>query len=228
MSGSLPAKVDQKSGGSASQATPQAQPPVNKALWRALLLPSLIFLALSIGAYFILPVRDAFLSGKTQGNYLLFSIYSVASPYFWTGAIAAVLFFLMLVFSIARTAARKEWRYWQRLLGLIALMAGSVMFGLTGFPEFGVRSRAAGSVTYGNYNYHLFVQTMPATPGTNLRMSIFVCDPPNIACQRFHRADLELGLGERVPPLDQLRIQVDGIFVVVRSNSPTILTKIQP
>jgi hypothetical protein len=224
MPDSLSTNFDQKTDG----LSVPAKPLVNKALWRALLLPSLIILALSVGAYLLLPVRDAFLSGQTEGNYLLLSIFSVASPYFWTGGIAAVVFFLMLLLSIARTAARKEWGYWQRLLGLIALTASGIMFGWTGLPEFGVSSRDAGSVTFGNYNYHLFVQTMPATPGTNLRMSIFVCDPPNIACQRFHRADLEYQSGERIPPLDQLRIQVDGIFVVVRSNSQTILTKIQP
>jgi hypothetical protein len=168
------------------------------------------------------------MSGDTTGSYTLFAPYSTVSPYFWVGGPLAALFALSFIISIARTIARREWGYWQRLLGLLALTAAGVLFLLTGLPEIGSAGRDAAVANYNGRDYHLFAQTIPAAPGTDLRFSIFECDPAGVTCQRVHRDDIEYPAGERVPPLEVLRMEVYGIFLAVRPNSPEILTKYQP
>ncbi len=200
----------------------------NTLLWRILLLPSILILGAAIGLYELLPARDAFLRGETTGSYLLFASYSSYSPKFWMGGIASAVFAIGFLLALVRTVARGEWVYWQRLLGLLALTAGGVLLLLTGLPEFGVASRDAGAVSFNGRSYHLFAQAIPAAPGTDLRFLIFECDPAGVTCQRVHRDDKEYAAGDRVPPLELLRIDVDGIFVVVRSDSPVILTQYRP
>lgn len=207
---------------------PAAKPKPNTVLWRVLILPSLIVLGIAVGAYLLRPARDSFLSGAVTGSYTLFAPYSTYSPYFWIGGPLAALFALLFIISIARTIARREWGYWQRLLGLLALTAAGVLFLLTGLPEIGSAGRDASAVNYNGRNFHLFVQRIPANPGTDLRFSIFECDPAGVTCQRVHRDDLEYPAGERVWPLEVLHMDVYGIFLAVRPNSPEILTKYQP
>jgi len=209
-------------------APPDDKPKPNLLFWRLLILPSILILAIAIGVYLLRPARDSFLSGATTGSYTLFSPYSTYSPYFWIGGPLAALFLLSFIISIARTVARREWRYWQRLLGLLALTAAGVLFLLTGLPDVGTSGRDASAVNYNGRNYHLFAQTIPASPGTDLRFSIFECDPAGVSCQRVYRDDIEYPAGERVPPLEVLHMDVYGIFLAVRPNSPEILSKYQP
>jgi hypothetical protein len=201
------------------QPAPKKKP--NTILWRVLILPSILILAIAVGLYELVPWRDAFLRGDASGSYLLLGTYAALSPKLWFAGLSCILFALMFLIALIRTVARGEWRYWQRLIGLIALTAAGVLLLLTNFPQIGRDARDAGSATLAGHTYHLLVQSATTLPSTNLHFMMFQCDAQGLTCQLASASDAQFAAGERVPPLETLQVNVDGNFLIVKGNSPT-------
>jgi hypothetical protein len=136
----------------------------------------------------------------------------------WIG-LSSVLFAAMLIISIARTVARGEWKYWQRILGLIALTASGVVLILIGLPEMGTDARDAGWTMHNGRKYALLVQNIPTPPNVTLRLSIFECDEGLINCARVQVDDVEYRTSDHIPALDLIRITNDGPWVITQSNT---------
>ena len=194
--------------------------PVNTLLWRILLLPSLLILALAVALYITRPLRDAFLSGSAVNSYLVFGTIAAWAPWLWKIGLSCILFALWLIVAIARTVARGEWRYWQRLLGLLALTGGTALLLYTGLPDMGIAdARDCGSTALNGHSYHLLAQNIPQPPNVVVRMMIFDCDVTGNSCTRVKADDLQYVPGDRVPALVLLRIKTDGPLVVTQSNT---------
>lgn len=212
---------------------PAAPPPapkrtLNTLLWRILILPSLLILLITIGLYELLPMRDAFLNGEASGSYLLYGTYGALSPKFWMIGLSSVLFGVWLIVALVRTVGRGEWRYWQRIIGLLALTASAAVLLVIGLPQFGTDARDAGWTSLNDHFYHLLVQQIPSVSGTDLRFLIFDCDAQAIHCQRVQTADKQYPPGDRVPPLVVMQINVDGQVIVARGNSVQPFTVYRP
>lgn len=193
----------------------------SKALWQVLIIPSLLILGAAVALYFMRPLRDSFISGQTYNSYLIYGTYAAWSPKFWMIGLSSVLFAAMFIISIGKTIARREWGYWQRLIGLLALIGAGVLLLLIGLPEIGTDARDEGWTTLNGHYYHLLVQQQPSPPNTTLRFSIYDCDATAANCARVKVDDVEFRPGDYIPALDLLKITTDGPEVITQGNTST-------